>query len=353
MMQDLPPRRGMCWLVLASCAVVVLPAKPAAAQVPPPSREELMRKWDLDRDGKVDAGEADIARSRMRRARNEALMNSGTDPVTGRPREASAVAPDGRGVPPAPVDDGGLILVPGTGEPAAGLSGSTPDPRGVARPAPPERPALPGTRVPTSASTVPSVAPRIPATGQSQGTQTAGSGREVGGGELSSRARILPGTPTAPASPPNLGPRDPRSRLSGQERPSAVGERPGIISGGVRAGGAAARPGYGAGPAADLNAGRLPGGLPQTRGVVPGAGFAPRVNAVPADAGRPAGPGQVPPRPGMGRYGSPVAPAMPSTGVPAAPRPMLRQPPAVRPSSPPPGASPRAPRVSLDEFYGR
>lgn len=353
MIQYLPPRRGTCWLVLASCAAVGMPARPAAAQVPPPSREELMRKWDLDRDGKIDAGEADMARSRMRRERNEALMNSGTDPVTGRPRQASAAAADGRGGPPAPVDDGGLILVPGTGEATPGVSGSTPDPRGAARPAPPERPALPGTRVPTQASTVPSVAPRIPATGQPPGPQAAGSGREAGGGELSSRARILPGTPPTPASPQNQGPRDPRSRISGQERPSPVGERPGIISGGVRAGGAAARPGYGAGPAADLNAGRLPGGLPQTRGAVPGAGFGPRANAMPADAGRPAGPGQVPSRPGMGRYASPVAPAMPSTGVPAAPRPMLRQPPSVRPSSPPTGTAPRVPRVSLDEFYGR
>jgi hypothetical protein len=324
--------------------------EPAAAQSPPPpSREELLRKWDLDRDGKVDAGETEIARSRMRRTRNEALMNSGTDPVTGRPRTRAAIDPvTGRPLAPqaaanepsggggglsAAADDGGLILVPGTGEPADGMAGAAVSPTTPSRETRPDRPALPGTRVPDSAATVPSVAPRIPGSGQS-----------------TSGAR-------------DLRPRGSIPSMS-QDRQPVAGERPGIISGGVRAGAAAARPGYGAGgPPTDLNAGRLPGGLPQTRGAVPGASVGPRGGALPPGAGRFAGPGQMPPRTGMGPSVGRVGPVMPSPGIPSngvpsaaapfAPRPTLRQPTAVRPPSQTPSTVPRVPRVSPDDFYGR
>ncbi|MFM8802986.1 MAG: hypothetical protein ACKOK8_03590, partial [Planctomycetia bacterium] len=86
------PSCGAGWIVCVSCAVLGM--APAAAQSPPPpSREELLRQWDLDRDGKVDASETELARSRMRRTRNEAIMNSGTDPVTGRPRTRATIDP--------------------------------------------------------------------------------------------------------------------------------------------------------------------------------------------------------------------------------------------------------------------
>lgn len=348
---------GTSWLAIAWAVAQAAVSPPAAAQVPPPSREELMRKWDLDRDGKVDANETEIARSRMRRARTEALMNSGNDPVTGRPRVPTdpvtgrplaadagpgAIAgtpPSGRGVAPA-ADDGGLILVPGTGEAPGAAAGAATTPDASSRSTQRERVPLPGTRVPTPASTVPSVSPRSPTGGLTPSPQAAAGGRDAGGGEiggreLSSRARILPGMPKPQAPLQNPGARDARPRVAGQEQQQGAAGRPGIISGGVRAGGAVARPGYGTGgPPADLNAGRLPGGLPQTRGMVPV-------------------PGQGGPRTGMGPYRGPVAPPTPSTGMPSAQRPLVRQPAGVRPSSQGQGTEPRVPRVSSDDFYGR
>ncbi|MFM9194226.1 MAG: hypothetical protein ACKOWG_00495, partial [Planctomycetia bacterium] len=271
------------------------------------------------------------------------------DPVTGRPLAPQAAAnepPDRRGGLSAAADDGGLILVPGTGEPADGMAGAAHSPTAPARVAPPDRPALPGTRVPATTSAVPSVAPRLPTGGQPS----------PGAGDLRPRG-------SSANLPPHVSP-----NLQ-QGRPPVAGERPGIISGGVRAGGAAARPGYGAGgPPTDLNAGRLPGGLPQTRGVAPGTSVGPRAGGLPPGAGRFAGPGQMPPRSGMGPSAGRVGPAMPSTGVPStgvpstgvppttgplAPRPMLRQPAAVRPPSQAPSTVPRVPRVSPDDFYGR
>jgi len=50
------------------------------------SREELVRKWDLNSDGSIDEGEAEVARSRMRRDRAELQLKSGIDPLTGKPR---------------------------------------------------------------------------------------------------------------------------------------------------------------------------------------------------------------------------------------------------------------------------
>ena len=55
-----------CGLVIAWCMGHAMLSPPAAAQAQASSREELMRKWDIDRDGKVDASEAEIARGRMR-----------------------------------------------------------------------------------------------------------------------------------------------------------------------------------------------------------------------------------------------------------------------------------------------
>lgn len=346
------PLCGARRVVLACCAMIGMAAPAAVQSAPPPSREELLRQWDLDRDGKIDAGETEIARARMRRTRHEALMNSGTDPVTGRPRTramidpvtgrplapgaASNEPPDRRGGLSAPVDDGGLILVPGTGEPVDGIAGAAISPTPPARVTQPDRPALPGTRVPATTAAVPSVAPRIPAGGQSYS----------GAGDLRPRAA----SPNLPLNPQ-------------PGRPPVAGERPGIISGGVRAGGAAARPGYGAGePPSDLNAGRLPGGLPQTRGqirgVAPGTSVVPRGGALPPGAGRLTGPGQAPSRSGMGPSTGRLAPAVPSTGVPSAgvplaPRPMLRQPAAARLPAQAPNTVPRVPRVSPDDFYGR
>ena len=59
------------------------------------TREELMRRFDLNSDGKVDASEAAIAQSRMRQKRLAAQSNLGFDPLTGLPRGESSGSPLG------------------------------------------------------------------------------------------------------------------------------------------------------------------------------------------------------------------------------------------------------------------
>jgi hypothetical protein len=335
------------WRAVVVGCLVAISSHQGTAQTLPSSREELMRKWDVDRDGKVDANEAEVARTRMRRDRTESFMNSGTDPLTGRPRVPTDPL-TGRPLPPdaaatergglsASADEGGLILLPGTGEWPGG-SGSGDAVRGPPpRSSQPERPALPGTRVPGMSSTIPSVSP--------------GRSTEVPAGSR--------------RQPP--GPRDAQSMDAPPGRqPSPA--RPGVISGGVRAGGPGVRPGYGSGgPPTDLNAGRLPGGLPQTRGTAAGAnGGRNGLTASQPDASRPATAGPSAARPGMATYRGPALPTTPSTGRPGLgdTRPGLQQPATGRPqpASPPrspgmtpraPGVTPRAPRMSTDDFYGR
>jgi hypothetical protein len=353
-----------CGLVIAWCMGHGMLWPSAAAQAPSASRQELMRKWDIDRDGKVDASEAEIARGRMRRARTDAAMNSGIDPVTGKPRVATDPV-TGRPVPPdaaaanrgglsAPADEDGLILVPGNGERPEGAGGTAAGTDMPPRPSQRDREQLPGTRAPAMSSTIPSVTPRsaagvsagapLPNTGprspllpsaagrqaQPGGRQTPSAGqgpmspRDAGGGELSSRARVLPGTP--PGQTPNT--RGPQSFGAGQDR-QQLGARPGIIAGGVRAGAPGARPGYGAGGVpADLNAGRPMGQMPSV------------------------------PRPGIGPYRGPTPPGMPAVGapavgVPSTPRPGMGQTDRGRSMSGTPNTVPRVPRMTSDEFYGR
>ena len=335
-----------CGLVIAWCMGHAMLSPPAAAQAPASSREELMRKWDIDRDGKVDASEAEIARGRMRRARTDAAMHSGIDPVTGKPRVATDPV-TGRPVPSdaaaanrsglsAPTDEDGLILVPGNGE-RPGVAGGTEAGTDMPpRPSQRDREPLPGTRIPAMSSTIPSVTPRSPAglsagaplpdTGPrsprlppSAGYQGPMSPRDAGGGELSSRARVLPGM----ASGQNPNARGPQSISAGQDRQQS-GTRPGIIAGGVRAGAPGARPGYGAGGGpADLNAGRPMGQVPSV------------------------------PRPGLGPYRGPTPPGMPAVGVPSVPRPGMGQTDRGRSMSGTPNTVPRVPRMTSDEFYGR
>lgn len=354
-------------LLLLWCGVIALRAEPVVAQTPPSSsREELMRKWDIDRDGKVDAGEAEVARTRMRRARNEAMMHSGTDPVTGRPRGATDPV-TGRPVPSAEnksergglagtADEGGLILLPGNGEQPGGAGGNDAAAEQPALPTNPERPALPGTRVPTTPSTIPSVAPN-----RSTGPMAPGGGTASAGPGMRS-----PTSPAAPGLPPSRG--------SGQDR-RLPSDRPGIISGGVRAGAPAVRPGYGSGaPPADLNAGRLPGGMPQTRGTAaganrgtqgaPGGSGTQGMSGPQSGIGRPMTSGRSSLSTGAGQYRGAGLPPQPSTGVPGASRPGLQQPQLQQPDSGrrqlqqpaqsrSPSTVPRVPRMSTDEFYGR
>lgn len=163
--------------------------------VPSPhkTREELVRSWDLNRDGTIDKGEAEMAASRMRRERAALRLNSGIDPVTGRPRDEAV---DG-----VVLDDADMAVEPS--EPVE-------DP--ADEPEPDAGPVLPGTRVPR---------PRPP----TSVTDAARAASTTGG-----------------ARPP-----EPGSRSAADRRP---------VTGGVRAGGLPARAGYGAGvPAAPLNAG--------------------------------------------------------------------------------------------------
>lgn len=366
------PRRHAGWLTLTWCLGMAIVSPPASAQAPTASREELMRQWDINRDGKVDTGEAEIARSRMRRVRNDALWNSGTDPVTGRPRVVTdpvtgrpvptAEAADGGSVS-APADDDGLILVPGNGErpgsPGTADGGSAARTDVQPRPSRRDREALPGTRAPTMSSTIPSVAPRPSAGGalpgeslRSPGTRSPAGmpvptgSQDAAHAELSSSARLLPGM----SSQQNPGPRDPQSARAAQERTQPAA-RPGIIAGGARPGMAASRSASGGGKPGDLNAGRLPGGLPQTRGTAPGSVAAPRPGSAELpNAGRMAGPVPSVPRPGTGPYRGPTAPSVQSPSV---PRPGVRQPDGGRPVTRVPNTVPRVPRMTTDEFYGR
>lgn len=273
-----------------------------------------------------------MARSQMRRARTEALMNSGLDPVTGMPRTAADPA---AGRPGAPVpdlgdrqrqssleEDGGLILVPGTGERPRTSGGAAVEGNAATRSSGRGREDLPGTRVPAVGTTIPSVAPR-----------------------LTDR-------------PPNgFSGVDPSSRASGV--------RPGIISGGMGATTPGARSGEGtAASAGELNAGRLPAGLPQTRGMAPGMSNGPRAGSMqPAGSGRLSGSVPGVPRPGVGPYRGPPMPGNPSVGRPTASRPGMPQPDGGRSTSrtPPRQASPTVgptqrmtvPRMTTDDLYGR
>jgi len=194
----------------------LLPQRAPTSPVAPVSREELMRRFDLNADGRIDEAEAEMARSRMRRERAEIMRQSSIDPLTGRPRGASPpgsiqeprkepvriqaadVAP-----PVAKPKDDELLLVPGR-----------PD----------------GTPAPANAAQQPANAAQQPA--------------------AASR-------PTANAAREALPTRQP----------------PTTATGGVRAGAPPARPGYGAlGPKPDLNAGRQP--------TVPGGGMQPRVGGM-------------------------------------------------------------------------
>lgn len=91
--------------------VATLVAALATAADPPPStptprltRAELVRQWDLNSDGKIDAGEAEIASSRMRRERAEMRLKGGIDPITGLPRdEQSDAAEEAAAEPSAPI----------------------------------------------------------------------------------------------------------------------------------------------------------------------------------------------------------------------------------------------------------
>lgn len=180
-----------CVMLVTGLVVAVGAAASAAAEKPRPSagaaaqttpvpvvprktRDELVREWDINSDGTIDIGEAEVAASRMRLERATMRLNSGFDPVTGRPRGEPEPEEE-------PVEDE---------EPDADLAAELDAATEQAQHKPAARTTTSGTHAP-----------------------------------LSSAARF----PT---------------------------QRPLPVTGGVRAGAQAARPGYGAAPAPSLNAGR-------------------------------------------------------------------------------------------------
>lgn len=184
------PPIALTTLFAAVTAVAV--ANDTSAPTTRLSREELVRKWDLNSDGKIDKGEAEVASSKMRLERAEMRLNSGIDPVTGRPRGEAAPTTE-----PEPPD-------------ADTLFGENAEPAEADAEVAEDRPAPPGTRVPRAEAPRPSW-PRI-------------------------------------RSPAATKDGEPATRPGPLRQP---------ITGGVRGGGVAARPGYGGrGPAAPLNAGR-------------------------------------------------------------------------------------------------
>ena len=232
---------------------------PSTAEIPPAAeptiaapevgmtRAELMRRFDLNSDGKVDASESAIAQSRMRQKRIAAQSNQGFDPLTGLPRGESAGSPLGvdplaeirtrsqQGLPQdaraslaGPGEEIGVVL------PEVDEEGPTPQPQTIL----PDEPA----------------APELPETPSAAG-----------------------GTPPAPRSgvgPLPSGPRQPAGRGSGAAAADPNGARKsGPATGGVRAGAPPARSGYGAGaPSQDLNAARRFADQPPEPPAGPGRG---------------------------------------------------------------------------------
>lgn len=209
------------------CGSAFLPRLgPYAADPALTTRDELVRKWDLDKDGTIDAGELELARSKMRRERVELQLGAGLDPLTGRPRQEGDD-------PQSRDDDRSAPALP------------EPEPR---RKSERDDAALPGTQLPDVRPPIPAARPQPP---------PAPSARD--GGSRSS-AETNAGSPR----------RDAAGRVT--FRGLAAGPESGVVTGGARAG-APARPGYGAaGPTPDLNAGRLPAGLPGRRPLGPASG---------------------------------------------------------------------------------
>jgi len=278
-------------LIATVLLVTEQPRRSTAGEIdeqPSSVRQELVNRWDLNGDGRIDESEAELARSRMRLERAElrdrtSRRSGDFDPLTGRARGTGDAATDGMAAGKRPGASDGLILLRG-------------------------RPAT-NDEEPLDASTH-----VMPGTGKSPGSKPG----------TAPRGAPQPGVAqSGPSRAGQLNAGRPRAAGPGGEQPGAT--RPPIATGGSRAGAPSARPGYGgSGPRVDLNAGRLPAGLPASRGLPPRGGFVP---ARPANA--------------------PLTTAAPTTAAPttAAPRPGMR------PTAPQPTLVPRS-RVSAEDIGG-
>ena len=230
-----------------------------------------------------------MARTQMRRERIERAERSRIDPITGR-RGDDLFSSD--------EDDGGDLF--SSRKPGA----QRPNPLA---PSPGEGGAAAAAAASSAAEADPlqSPPPTITLFGPPAGLPPSG-GRDAANAPLSSAARVLPQTSGRSLT----GGVDPSAPIGGSrpfERPTAA--MGGAITGGVRAGAPAVRPGYGTtGTSNDLNAGRLRAGSPagfqgMTQPGLSGGstfrGFVPRGSSS-LNAGRPASTQRPPtvPRPG-------------------------------------------------------
>lgn len=278
----------IAWALVAGLLVpaVAWPAEPGTSFRM--TREELQRSWDLDRNGTIDEGEAAVAASKMRQERARISQRRIIDPVTGR------LLDDGAGTADASPE------APGVGS-SSWLEGEAPPRRSASR-AWFERWSLESAEAEsTDADAGPDPAP-------DSGGPPASDGRPA-----RPRGLGLHGPIPGRTALPTTGSGPPVSARGGEpvrgDRPAAAGDtapaaRP-WPTGGLRAGVAPARPGYGSGVTRDLNAGRpidrtagAAGRAPATTGarlrgpagpgaVVPGGATAPRAASGGRMPGRP------------------------------------------------------------------
>ncbi|MFM8435402.1 MAG: hypothetical protein ACKOBP_08710 [Planctomycetia bacterium] len=176
------------------------------------TRDEMLRRFDLDADGRIDEGEAETARARMRRDKIEAVQNSGIDPLTGRLRGA----PAGEAVADPPAGGDELLFPPGS---PADPPRRKPDAEAEKKPTPKPAPALPLGRQPVMTGGVragaPAVRPGYGATAPKQELNagrprepqlTPGQARVRAGMQPAGRSSPQPGGPRATAPRPSLFP---------------------------------------------------------------------------------------------------------------------------------------------------
>ncbi len=255
-------------------------------------RQELIKRWDLNTDGRIDESEADVARLRMRQDRNENQRNRGLDPLTGRQRVPATLNATGLGAGRTDVltengtADESTLPESTFPESTFPLDGS--DPLEITAEALPAKPkksaaALPGTRAPQVV---------VP-------TQNGSAKAPV--------PRAQNSTGSLPVAGSNHA-QEKSAEKSGVQRQTP---RAALSTGGTRAGAAPVRPGYGSNvPINDLNAGRVPSGslqLPDvsgknsgTRVRLPSVGAPatvprPGINSTNRPQPRPVSPGLFPP----------------------------------------------------------
>ena len=255
-------------------------------------RQELIKRWDLNTDGRIDESEADVARLRMRQDRNENQRNRGLDPLTGRQRVPTTLNATvlGAGRTDVLTENGTAdeSMLPESTLPESTFPLDGSDPLEITAEALPTKPkksaaALPGTRAPQVV---------VP-------TQN--------GSAKAPMPRAQNSTGSLPVAGSNHA-QEKSAEKSGVQRQTP---RAALSTGGTRAGAAPVRPGYGSNvPINDLNAGRVPSGslqLPDasgknsgTRVRLPSVGAPatvprPGINSTNRPQPRPVSPGLFPP----------------------------------------------------------